>query len=62
MARGEVREPIFKAYHQHQIMLLPPSLDELIGVNHPVRVVNEVLNKIDIQPLIRKYRTGGASN
>jgi transposase len=37
-------------------------LDELIVVNHPVRIVNEVLNKIDIQPLIRKYKTGGRSS
>jgi len=62
MAKGSVLKPIFKSYHQAQMMLLPPSLDELIGVNHPVRVVNEVLNKIDIQPLIRQYKTGGSSS
>lgn len=62
MARGEVLKPVFKAYHQHQGMLLPPSLDELIPTNHPVRIVDEVLSKIDIQPLIRKYQTGGASS
>jgi len=43
-------------------MLLPPSLDELIGANHPVRVVDDVLSKIDIRPLIGQYKTGGASN
>jgi len=62
MAKGAVLKPIFKTYHQNQIMLLPPSLEELILPNHPVRVVNEVLNKIDIQPLIRKYKTGGSSS
>lgn len=52
----------FKAYHQQQGMLLPPSLDELIGPDHPVRIVNQVLDKIDIDPLLKKYRGGGASS
>lgn len=62
MSRGPVLQPSFKAYHQRQSMLLPPSLDELIPHNHPVRIVDEVLSKIDIQPLIRQYKTGGASS
>ena len=62
MAKGPVLQPVFKAYHQRQAMLLPPSLDELIAQNHPVRVVDEVLSKIDIQPLIRQYKTGGSSS
>lgn len=62
MAKGPVLQPVFKAYHQRQAMLLPPSLDELIASNHPVRVVDEVLSKIDLQPLIRKYKTGGSSS
>jgi transposase len=52
----------FKAYHQQQGMLLPPSLDELILADHPVRIVNQVLDKIDIDPLLKKYRGGGASS
>ena len=47
MAGGQVAQPIFKAYHQNQVLLLPPSLEELIAENHPVRIVNEVLNNID---------------
>ena len=62
MARGQVQQPVFKAYQQHQRMLLPPSLEELIVDNHPVRIVNEVLDKIDIRPLTKQYKTGGASN
>lgn len=62
MARGEVLRPVFKSYHQHQGLLLPPSLDELIPSTHPVRIVDEVLSKIDIQPLIRQYKTGGSSS
>jgi transposase len=52
---------IFKAYNQQQTMLLPPSLEELIAVNHPVRVVNKVLDQIDIVPLVAKYKAVGTS-
>jgi transposase len=53
---------VFKAYTQNQAMLLPPSLDELIAPDHPVRIVNQVLNKIDIEPLVQKYTGGGSSS
>lgn len=43
-------------------MLLPPSLDEMIATNHPVRVVNRVVDQIDIRPLIRTYKGGGSSS
>ncbi len=33
-------------------MLITPSFDELIKVNHQVRIIYEVLNKIDIQPMV----------
>ena len=52
----------FKAYSQHQTMLLPPSLEELIAPGHPVRVVSQVLDKIDIDPLLKKYKGGGTSS
>ena len=62
MAKGPVFKPVFKALHQRQAMLLPPSLDELIPLKHPVRVVDEVLGKINIQPLINCYVSGGAAS
>ncbi len=43
-------------------MLLPPSLDELIAADHPVRIVSRVLDKIDIEPLLKKYTGGGSSS
>lgn len=42
--------------------LLPPSLEELIATNHPVRVVNQVIDQIDLEPLLSSYRGGGASS
>lgn len=53
---------IFKTYDQSQPMLLPPSLEELIAANHPVRTVNKVIEQIDLQPLLKKYKAGGTSS
>lgn len=54
--------PNFKKGQQHQSTLFPPALEDLIPSNHPVRVVNEVLDQIDIRPLLRKYKLKGASS
>ena len=62
MARGKTLKVAFKENHQHQLMAFPPTLDELIADNHPVRVVNEVLNKVDITALIQQYKPGGTSS
>ncbi|KAA6438614.1 IS1182 family transposase [Dyadobacter flavalbus] len=56
------RQPIFKPYHQHQLMLLPPSLDELIPKEHACRVVNEVINNINLEPLNAAYHIKGSSS
>jgi len=44
-----------------QAMLLPPSLDELIAEGHLVRVVNRVIEGIDLSALLAKYVGGGTS-
>lgn len=62
MAKKRVLTVCFKAYQQHQAMLLPPSLDELVAADHPVRTVNAVLDKIDIDALLKKYKGGGSSS
>jgi transposase len=51
----------FKAYSQQQILLLPPSLDELIDEQHLVRVVNQVVDAMDITTLTRQYKGGGTT-
>ena len=53
---------VFKRNLKGQTMLLPPDLGELIRADHPVRVVNEVLDRIDITELLRQYRPGGTSS
>ena len=62
MARGKTLSVVFKANHQHQIMAFPPSLDELVSAGHPVRVVHEVLEKVDITALLQQYKPGGTSS
>lgn len=52
----------FKAYSMEQLRLLPPSLDELIPAEHLVRVVNRVVDELDIEPLLAKYKGGGTSS
>lgn len=55
-------KPVFKSYNQKQLMLLPPSLDELIDPDHPVRVVDQVIDNVDDRALIRQYKGGGTSS
>jgi len=52
----------FKPYQQNQLMALPPNLEELIPQQHPVRVVNQVIEEINLDPLLRKYKGGGSSS
>ena len=56
------KTPVFKSYNQHQIMILPPSLEELIPSSHAVRVVNEVIDRIDVEPLLSAYHSKGTSS
>lgn len=53
---------VFKTYATNQLMILPPSLEDFLSSNHPVRTVNEVINKIDINPLLKKFPGGGTSS
>ena len=56
------KTPTFKPYNQHQIMMLPPSLDELIPESHTARVVNDVINRIHVAPLLSAYQVKGTSS
>jgi transposase len=56
------RKVIFKTYNQEQLSLLPPSYDDLVPVNHPVRIVNTIIDHVDISALEKSYKGGGASS
>lgn len=56
------QKPVFKPYIQSQLHMLPPSLEELIPRNHPVRVVNDVIDGVNLAPLVNAYQNRGTSS
>lgn len=52
----------FKPYQQHQLMVFPPTFDELIPSEHPVRVVSQIIDQINLDPILEKYKGGGSSS
>jgi transposase len=56
------KKVIFKTYDQDQSSPLPPSYDDLVPVNHPVRIVNTIIDHVDIGVLEQTYKGGGSSS
>jgi len=56
------RKVVFKTYHQNQLSLIPPSYDDLVPKNHPVRIVNTIVDHLDISALEKSYKGGGTSS
>jgi transposase len=56
------RKATFNPYNPDQLCLLPPSLDDLITASHVVRVVRDVIDRINIDSILKKYKGGGASS
>ena len=50
--------PTFKDYTMDQLQL-PLSFDDFIPENHLVRVVNTIVDSLDLAPLYDRYKTGG---
>ena len=61
MTKGQSK-PVFRPYHQHQMMLLPASLDDMVAGNHPVRTISQVIDGLNIDPLLAKYKGGGSAS
>jgi transposase len=53
---------VFKPYDPDQLTLLPYKLEELVPAGHPVRIVKQVVDEVDVKPINRKYKGGGASS
>lgn len=51
----------YKSENQKQLMLLPPSLDELIPCTHPVRLVDHIIDLLDLSVIHQSYKGGGNS-
>ena len=50
---------LYKSYNPNDRELLPASLGEFIDANHPVRVVNAIINNLDISEIESTYKGGG---
>jgi transposase len=62
MKKRKPTAPVFKAYVMDQMALMPCSYDELIPADHLVRVVNQAVEQIDLQNLLKQYMGGGTSS
>jgi transposase len=56
-----MKRQVFKPYQQKQGMVLPPSLEEMIPAGHLVRVVDEMVEQLNVEPLLKQYKGGGTS-
>ena len=51
----------FKEYDQEQRFLLPPSLHDFLPEGHLAKVINEVVNELDLSELYARYSDLGCS-
>jgi transposase len=58
----KTNKAVFKRYEMAQPQLLPPSLDELIPEKHLVRVINELIDRMDLTAINKSYKGGGTSS
>ena len=56
------KKVVWKTNHQDQLSLLPPSYDDLVPLNHPVRIVNTIIDQIDVSSIEKSYKGGGTSS
>jgi transposase len=52
----------FKTYTRDQLQLIPSSWDEKIKQGHPVRIVDSVIDRLDLTGLYRTYKGGGTTS
>ena len=52
---------VFKSNEQGQVVLFPASLDEKVPQDSPARLVNQIVDNLDIAEIINTYKGGGTS-
>ena len=52
----------FKEYNQNQVVLFPPSIDSLIPEDSPVRLVNHIVDELDLSQINFGYKGCGTSS
>ena len=54
-------KPKFKSYNQGQVTLFPPSLDEKVPENSPARIINQIVDSLDLSKVFDTYKGGGTT-
>jgi transposase len=52
---------VFKSNEQGQVVLFPAGLDEKVPQDSPARLVNQIVDNLDIAEIIDTYKGGGTS-
>lgn len=55
-------QPVFKRHSVHQQELFPLNLNDLISENHSSRLIDSVVEKLEISEIISQYKGGGTSS
>ena len=55
-------QPVFKSHSVHQQTLFPLDLNDLIPENHSSRLIDSVVEKLEITEIISQYKGGGTSS
>ena len=53
---------VYKSYNRNEGSLFPVYLSDMVPAEHPARVVDAVVEKLDIRELERTYKGGGTSS
>ena len=51
----------FRPHHQGQISLFPAHLEDKIPQDSPARLINQIVNELDISRVISTYKGGERS-
>jgi transposase len=57
--RSKVR---FKEITSQQSVLFPSNISNKIAANHPVRIVNQIVDRLNIEDVLIGYKGGGTSS
>ena len=52
----------YKNYNQGQVLLFPPSIDSMIAEDSPARLVNQIVDGLDLSEIDFGYKGGGTSS
>lgn len=59
--KTSTRKLVFRGADQNQQMLFPPALEDFIPEDHPVRLVNKIVDSLDLDFVYKLYDPSGAA-